>query len=136
MTRYKFSQDRKHTIWTRTHFTIDAPTQAEAIAKAATLVGQGVEDVEAEDEQICIEESETLYDSLEDIPVEESDGNSTIDIIFDDGDDLADNVTGTIWDYWWKESDDELLESITDLRRSDFDPEDGGRTFVEVCGEW
>ena len=35
MTRYKFSQDRKHTIWTRTYFTIDAPTQAEAIAKAA-----------------------------------------------------------------------------------------------------
>ena len=54
MTRYKFSQDRKHTIWTRTHFTIDAPIEAEAIAKAATLVGQDVEDVEAEDEQLSI----------------------------------------------------------------------------------
>lgn len=94
MTRYKFSQDRKHTIWTRTHFTIDAPTQAEAIAKAATLVGQDVEDAEAEDEQINIKESETLYNSLEDILVEENSGNSTIDILFDNGDDLADYVTG------------------------------------------
>lgn len=81
MTRYKFSQDRKHMIWTRTHFTIDAPTQAEAIAKAATLVGQDVEDAEAEDERINIEESETLYDTMEDIPVEENSGNSTIDIL-------------------------------------------------------
>ena len=85
MTRYKFSQDRKHTIWTRTHFTIDAPTQAEAIAKAATLVGQDVEDAEAEDERISIEESETLYDTMDEIPVEDNDGNSTIDIIFDNG---------------------------------------------------
>ena len=83
-------------IWTRTHFTIDAPTKAEAIAKAAPLVGQDVEDTEAEDEQISIEESETLYDTMDEIPVEESDGNSTIDIIFDDGDDLADNVTGAV----------------------------------------
>ena len=130
MTRYKFSQDRKHTIWTRTHFTIDAPTQAEAIAKAATLVGQDVEDAEAEDERISIEESETLYDTMDEIPVEDNDGNSTIDIIFDNGDDLADNVTGAVWDYWWKESDDEVLESITGLRRSDFDPADGCRAFT------
>lgn len=136
MTRYKFSQDRKHTIWIRTHFTIDAPTQAEAIAKAATLVGQDVEDAEAEDERISIEESETLYDTMDEIPVEDNDGNSTIDIIFDNGDDLADNVTGAVWDYWWKESDDEVLESITGLRRSDFDSEDGGRTFAAACEEW
>ena len=136
MTRYKFSQDRKHTIWTRTHFTIDAPTQAEAIAKAATLVGQDVEDAEAEDERISIEESETLYDTMDEIPVEDNDGNSTIDIIFDNGDDLADNVTGAVWDYWWKESDDEVLESITGLRRSDFDPADGCRAFTKACEEW
>lgn len=138
MTRYRFSQDRKHTIWTRTHFTIDAPTQAEAIAKAATLVGQDVEDAEAEDEQINIEESETLYDSLEDILVEENNGNSTIEIrlVSIMGDDLDTNVAGPAWDYWWKESDDEVLESITGLRRSDFDPEDGGRTFAAACEEW
>ena len=136
MTRYKFSQDRKHTIWTRTHFTIDAPTQAEVIAKAATLVGQDVEDAEAEDERISIEESETLYDTMDEIPVEDNDGNSTIDIIFDNGDDLADNVTGAVWDYRWKESDDEVLESITGLRRSDFDPADGCRAFTKACEEW
>lgn len=45
-------------------------------------------------------------------------------------------MTGAVWDYWWKESDDEVLESITGLRRSDFDPEDGGRTFAAACGEW
>lgn len=99
MTRYGFSQDRKHTIWIRTHFTIDAPTQAEAIAKAATLVGQDVEDAEAEDERISIEESETLYDSLENIPVEGSDGNSNIEIrlVSIMGDDLDTNVAGPAW---------------------------------------
>ena len=65
MTRYKFSQDRKHTIWTRTHFSIDAPTHAEAIAKAATLVGQEVEDADSKDERIRIEESGTLYDMMD-----------------------------------------------------------------------
>lgn len=29
-----------------------------------------------------------------------------------------------------------MLESITGLRRSDFDPTDGCRAFMKACGEW
>ncbi|BFK45471.1 hypothetical protein I180019D1_08810 [Alistipes sp. i18-0019-D1] len=39
---------RRPLLWRRPYFTIDASTEVEAIAKAATLVGQGIDDAEVE----------------------------------------------------------------------------------------
>ena len=54
MVCYKFYQDTKHTIWQRTRFTVEAPTEEEAIRKAATLIEDGMFDAEPEDDRIRI----------------------------------------------------------------------------------
>lgn len=54
MACYKFYQDTKHTIWQRTHFTVEAPTEEEAIRKAAALIEDGMFDAEPENDRIRI----------------------------------------------------------------------------------
>ena len=56
MACYKFYQDTKHTIWQRTRFTVEAPTEEEAIRKAAALIEDGMFDAEPEADRIRIGE--------------------------------------------------------------------------------
>lgn len=80
MACYKFYQDTKHTIWQRTHFTVEAPTEEEAIRKAAALIEDGMFDAEPEDDRIRIGESELLFDTLSALSTEENDGETTVEI--------------------------------------------------------
>ena len=58
MAQYDFYQDEKCIIWERIRFTIEAPTQEEAIAKAASLIRGDVIVSSNQDKQIRIEETE------------------------------------------------------------------------------
>ena len=80
MACYKFYQDTKHTIWQRTRFTVEAPTEEEAIRKAAALIEDGMFDAEPEDDRIRIGESELLFDTLSALSTEENDGETTVEI--------------------------------------------------------
>ena len=126
MACYKFYQDTKHTIWQRTRFTVEAPTEEEAIRKAAALIEDGVFDAEPEDDHIRIGEPELLFDTLSELSTEENDGEATVEIYSGTprgGRMIAENRDGAAWNTWWLELDAEDMERITGLRRSDFDPE-------------
>lgn len=78
MARYDFYQDRKYTVWERTLFTVEARSREEAIAKAGSIIQNDVHTVD--DETICVGNAEILYDTLEDLSVEDNGGNATREI--------------------------------------------------------
>ncbi len=80
MAQYDFYQDEKCIIWERIRFTIEAPTQEEAITKAASLIRGDVIVSSNQDEQIRIEETEFLFDTAEALPMKYNNGNPTKEI--------------------------------------------------------
>lgn len=80
MAQYDFYQDEKSIIWERTRFTIDAPTQEEAMAKAALLIQGDIFVASNQDKQIRIEDTEFLVDTAEALPIEHNAGNATKEI--------------------------------------------------------
>lgn len=78
MAQYDFYQDEKCIIWERTRFTIDAPTQEEAMAKAASMIRSDI--YFTEEECVRVIETEILFDTIEEISVEDNVGNATKEI--------------------------------------------------------
>ena len=139
MACYKFYQDTKHTIWQRTRFTVEAPTEEEAIRKAAALIEDGMFDAEPKDDRIRIGEPELLFDTLSALSTEENDGETTVEIYSEtsrEGRMIAENRDGAAWDTWWLELDAGDMERITGFRRSDFSMEKDCEDFLAACIQW
>lgn len=78
MARYDFYQDRKYTVWERTLFTVEARSREEAMAQAASMIRDNFYDTV--EQSIRIGNAEILYDTIEDLSVEENGGNATREI--------------------------------------------------------
>lgn len=74
MKTFNFYQDEKVTIWNRTHFTVEAETQEEANQKVLEAIKNG--DIS----DFKYTTSKYIYESVEELSVEENYGNSTIEI--------------------------------------------------------
>ena len=74
MKTFNFYEDEKVTIWNRTYFKVEAETQEEANEKVLEAIKNG--DVSGFKYTI----SEYIYDTVEELSVEENLGNSTIEI--------------------------------------------------------
>ena len=112
MEEYQFYRDQKVTIWERTHFAIHADSEEAAILKAASI---DLENMETEDDpQIVISSNEVLYDTVEELPTAENNGQPTAELFMYDAkfDFISDNVAGAAWDNWWKETDRPTRERI------------------------
>ena len=93
MAQYGFYQDERCTVWLRTYYTIEAPTWEEALVKAASIV-QGDKLL---DDDIRIEGSEFLDDTIEALPNEPRPEEATMEFFArtDTGDKLiADDLQG------------------------------------------
>lgn len=78
MAQYDFYQDQKYTIWERIHFTIEARSEEEAAAKAASMIRRDI--YFTEEECVRVIETEILFDTFEEISVEDNAGNATKEI--------------------------------------------------------
>nr|WP_281548772.1 hypothetical protein [Alistipes onderdonkii] len=96
MTNYRFYLDEKCTVWVRTYFTVKAPNRDAAKSCAARIAKSDLHDTQRPEDSITIYASETLYDSMEALPVEDNNDQPTREIFFENGDDVADNVSGPI----------------------------------------
>lgn len=105
MTSYRFYLDEKCTVWVRTYFTVEAPDRDTAASCAARIAKSDLHDTQRPEDGIAIDASETLYDSMEALPAEDNDDQPTREIFFENGDDVADNVSGPSWDAWWRQLD-------------------------------
>ncbi|MBP3529485.1 MAG: hypothetical protein J6K02_12605 [Alistipes sp.] len=139
MACYKFYQDKKCTVWERTFFTVEADSEEAAIRCAGQLGKGDLYAAEMQQEGIAIDESETLYDSMEELSVDDNGGQPTVEIFAGTprkGHLIAENITGPQWRRWWRQTDFPTMERITGLRQSDYDPEDGCQAFVDACEAW
>lgn len=84
MEQFEFAIDTKVTVWTRTKFSIEAESEEEAIEKAKEIF-DGIDDPP-------YTEHETLYETEEEVPVEENEGQSTKELV------LLDHPERTIYD--------------------------------------
>lgn len=66
MAQYSFYQDERCAVWHRTYYTIEAPTWAEALVKAASIIKND----KSLDDDIRVEDSEFLDDTIEALPNE------------------------------------------------------------------
>lgn len=71
-------QDQKYTVWERTHFTIETRSREEAMAQAASMIRDNIYDTV--EQNIRVGNAEILYDTFEDLSVEENGGNATREI--------------------------------------------------------
>lgn len=136
MARYEFYQDSKHTLWLRTRFSVEAPNEKAALLKAARIARCDLHTEEMQQEDIAVENSEMLYDSLEELPVEDNNDQPTLEIFLKDGENIADNISGPAWESWWEQADIRTKERITEIRSSDFDRDEYHACFICACSEW
>ena len=88
MTKYRFYEDRKVSVWERIYFSIEAATIETAEAQAAAIAHRSLY-AAAE-----IEESETHYETIREIAPSENEGRATVRIHSVDDDNyrmIADN---------------------------------------------
>ena len=139
MACYKFYQDKKCTVWERTFFTVEAASEEAAIRCAGQLGKDDLYAAEMQEEGIAVEESETLYDSMEELSVDDNGDQPTVEIFVGTprkGRIIAENITGPQWRRWWRQIDSPTRERITGLQQSDYDPENGYQAFVDACETW
>ena len=74
MKTFNFYKDEKVTIWNREHLTVEAETQEEANQKVLEAIKNG----DISDFQHMT--SEYIYDTVEELSVDENYGNPTIEI--------------------------------------------------------
>ncbi|WP_418662619.1 hypothetical protein [Alistipes putredinis] len=94
MTKYRFYENRKVAVWERIYFSIEAATIEEAEAKAAAMAHTSLYAAACDDAAIEIEESETHYDTIQEITPPENEGRATVRIHSVDDDNyrmIADN---------------------------------------------
>ena len=90
MEAFRFYQDRKVTCWERTRFDITAESYEEAVALVKSWQGEDVLCFE-DDEKIIITDGETLYDTSENLSVEENGGQPTIEVFANNGEYIINN---------------------------------------------
>ena len=74
MKTFNFYKDEKVTIWNREHFTVEAETQEEANQKVLEAIKNGdISDFKHTT-------SKYMYDTVEELSVDENSGNPTIEI--------------------------------------------------------
>lgn len=95
MEAFRFYQDRKVTCWGRTHFEVTAENYEEAVALVKSWQGEDVLYFE-DDEKIIITDGETLYDTSENLSIEENGGPQTIEVFADNGEDIINNKPDNI----------------------------------------
>ena len=75
---YKFKKDSKVTVWQRDYITVEADSPEEAYA---LMKENALEDFSClNDERITYDRTETLFDTIEVLPVEENDNQATVEI--------------------------------------------------------
>ena len=139
MAYYKFYQDKKCTVWERTFFTVEADSEEAAIRCAGQLSKGDLYAAEMQEDGITIDESETLYDSMEELSADDNGDQPTVEIFAGTprkGHLIAENITGPQWRRWWRQIDSPTRERVTGLRQSDYAPEDGYQAFVDACEAW
>jgi hypothetical protein len=87
MQRFDYYVDRKVTGWQRSHLTIEAVSKEEADMKVKEIV----EDDNVYDEPHFVE-NETLFETFEQMSVEENDGQSTEELFDSDNTLILDNT--------------------------------------------
>lgn len=125
MACYKFYQDKKCTVWERTFFTVEADSEEAAIRCAGQLGKGDLYAAEMQQEGIAIDESETLYDSMEELSVDDNGDQPTVEVFAGTprkGHLIAENNTGPQWRTWWRQTDFPTMERITGLRQSNYAP--------------
>ncbi len=78
MAQYDFYQDQKYAIWERIHFAVEARSEEEAAAKAASMIRSDI--YFTEEESVRVIDTEILFDTIEEISVEDNAGNATKEI--------------------------------------------------------
>ncbi len=136
MEEYQFYRDQKVTIWERTHFAVHADSKEAAILKVAAI---DLENMETEDDpQIVISANEVLYDTVEELPTAENNGQPTVELFMCDAkfDLISDNVAGAAWDNWWKETDMSTRERILRYRKQSFTTRISESKIREQSNAW
>lgn len=80
MTKYRFYEDRKVSVWERIYFSIEAATIERAEAQAAAIAHRSLYAAACDDAAIEIEESETHYETIQEIASSENEGRATVRI--------------------------------------------------------
>ena len=102
MAQYDFYQDERCAVWHRTYFSIEASTWEEALIKAASIIRKNA----LLNDDIRIESSEFLEDTLEALPKEHRPNEPTMEFFAqtDSGDRLiADDIQGWLGVYEQKQ---------------------------------
>ncbi len=94
MQKFSFYQDRKVTCWERTRFEVEAENYEEAIAIVKSWQGEDVLCFE-DDKVVFITDGETLYDTSENLSVEDNRGQPTIEIFTAVGKEISNNTSTT-----------------------------------------
>jgi hypothetical protein len=76
--QFNFYQDAKCTIWQRSHFTVTADSYEDAVEKMTALKDEDIADNEHEGIEFI--ESEILFDTAEQLSIEENQNHSTLEI--------------------------------------------------------
>ena len=76
MTKYRFYEDRKVSVWERIYFSIEAATIERAEAQAAAIAHRSLYAAACDDAAIEIEESETHYETIQEIASSENEGRA------------------------------------------------------------
>lgn len=93
MTKYRFYEDRKVSVWERIYFSIEAATIETAEAQAAAIAHRSLYAAASHAAAIEIE-SETHYETIREIAPSENEGRATVRIHSVDDDNyrmIADN---------------------------------------------
>lgn len=90
MQNFRFYQDRKVTCWERTRFEVKAENYEEAVAIVKSWQGEDVLFFE-DDENVVITDGETLYETAESLPIEGNQGQPTIEVFGEQGEDIINN---------------------------------------------
>lgn len=90
MEAFRFYQDRKVTCWERTHFEVSAGSYEEAVALVKSWHGEDVLCFE-DNEKVIITNECTLFETSENLSVEENAGEPTIEVFANNGEDIINN---------------------------------------------
>lgn len=91
MQEFRFYQDRKVTCWERTRFEVKGESYEEAVAIVKSW--QGEDELCFEDnENVIITDGETLYETTESLSVKDNQGQPTIEVFGENGENIIDNT--------------------------------------------
>lgn len=78
METFQFYQDSKQTIWNRVKFTVKADSYDAAVEMLKPLISEDIGNVT--EDFFEIDEGETLYDTAENLTIENNQGFSTLEL--------------------------------------------------------